>query len=143
MLDASEHGMSKLSTFFRKRAVQKLLGVPLPSDAEDLRYVQFRVSSDLAGYDAHIRFRASRQSFLDLVRRRGLALFPESGPNAYLPRSWRLPPEWKSVDWWDAGPETPRDSASGSAGAYGWIAAKYENGHVYMMISDTGHPKPE
>ena len=133
--------MRWLIHYFQRRAAQRLLGAPLPSDASDLHFVKYRVSSDLAGYDAYIKFRASRPSFLALVRQRGLALSGGGIPSAHLPTAWRLPPGSKAVEWWDAGVDTPADSASGSVGVFGWIVAKHEHGCVYVIISDTGHRK--
>jgi hypothetical protein len=128
-----------LFSWLDRRTVEKLLGVPLPVQAADLRYYIWRPSTDLAVYDAYITFRLPYAAYLDLVRRRKLVLFKDSGPTAHLPTAWKQSDEFDRLAWWDPSPETPVDAASGSVGTYGWILAKYERGHVYVIISDTGH----
>jgi hypothetical protein len=132
-------GRRGLFRWLDRRRVEKLLGVPLPAQAGDLRYYIWRPSTDLALYDAYITFRSSYAAYLDLVRRRKLILFKDGGPTAHLPTAWKQSDEFGRLQWWDPSPDTPMDAASGSVGAYGWIVAKYERGHVYVMISDSGH----
>lgn len=126
-------------TWFQRRAVQKLLDAPLPKDLQDLHYAKFKISTDLAGYDAYIKFKTSRKSFLDLARRGNFSLYESTGPNTYLPAPWKQAPEHPHLPWWNPSPETPADSASAVFGADGWLAAKYENGYVYIIVSgDSG-----
>jgi hypothetical protein len=122
-----------------RRRVERLLGVSLPAEAKDLRYLKWQPSTDLALYEAYIKFRAPHAAYLDLVRGRSLVMFRDSGPTAHMPTDWRQAPQLEPLEWWDPSPDTPPDAASGQVGVYGWILAKHERGHVYVFISDTGH----
>ena len=125
-------------SYFDRRAVQKLLGVPLPAQVTDLYYAKWQPSTDLALYEAYIKFKTDQEAYLDLVRRLNLILFEASGPTAHLPTHWHQSPDFNKLAWWDPSPETPVDAASGTVGIYGWILMKYERGYVYIIISDTG-----
>lgn len=125
--------------WLNRRAADKLLGVAVPDDADDIHYAKFKISTFLAGYDAYLKFRTSRRSFLDLVRRADFDLYEATGPNTYLPAPWKQAPEHPHLSWWDPAPDTPSDAASATFGADGWLVGKYENGCAYFIISgDTG-----
>jgi hypothetical protein len=121
-----------------RRLAERLLGVSLPDSAGDIHADRLRVSSDLAGYDAWIRFRAPREDHDHLIQSLGLSPLSTSGPNAYLPSSWKLPPEAGEVSWWDVSSNTPPDAASATLHRDGWIIAKHENGYTWIILSDTG-----
>ncbi len=78
--------------WFQRRAIHKLLKVPLPQDAQDLHYAKFKISTFLAGYDAYIKFKTTRQSFFDLAQRGNFDLYKNTGPNNYLPAPWKQAP---------------------------------------------------
>jgi hypothetical protein len=122
-----------------RRAVEKLFGVPLPGGVEDIKYLREQPSADLAFFEACLRFRASHDSYLELISRRDLKLFRETGPTAQLPRNWQQLEVIKPPQWWNPSDETPPDAASATIGVYGCILAKWENEYVYVIISDTGH----
>src|SRR5262245_38729821 len=105
------HGWGGLLRGLDRRAVEKLLGVPLPGQVADLSYFKWQPSTDLAVYDAYIKFRASHEYYLDFVRRRNLIFFEESGPTAHLPSAWKQSDEIAALEWWDPTPETPPDAA--------------------------------
>jgi hypothetical protein len=134
-----KHSWGGLFRGFDRRAVEKLIGASLPAQTAELRYFKWQPSTDLAVYDAYVKFRASNEDYLDFVRRRNLIFFEQSGPTAHLPTAWKQSDEIAALDWWDPGPETPPDAASGTVGVYGWVLTKYEGGCVYVVISDTGH----
>jgi len=90
-------------TWSDRRVVEKLLGVSLPAHAADVRYFKWQPSTDLAVYDAFIKFCALHEDCLDLVRRRGLTLFSDSGPTAHLPTAWKQSDEFERLSWWDPG----------------------------------------
>lgn len=121
-----------------RRAVQQLLGASLPPSADDVRYLRWQPSGDLAYQEALVRFDASAVDYQSFVARRGLTPFSESGPNVHLPIDWTPPVEIDRPDWWFPRPDTPADAASGKVGSHGSIAVKWEDGRVYAVIVDTG-----
>ena len=139
MIETSRGG---LFAPFDRRAAQRLIGAPLPDGAEDVRFVRWQPSGDLAYHEALIRFACSKEDYLALVRARGLTLFADSGPDVHLPIPWRPAPEMNDPEWWTPSSETPPDAAGGLVGSDGSIAAKWEAGHAYVMVTDTGHRRP-
>lgn len=117
-----------------------MIGAPLPPSAARIQWFLGRPSTDLAAYDGYLRFEADHAAYLDWVRRRGLALLSESGPNAFLPSRWQMNDEFPALSWWDATAETPSDAASGLVDRHGFLLAKHENGKVYLIISSSGEP---
>jgi hypothetical protein len=124
--------------WLEKRAVERLLGVRLPAGATELCYARWQPSTDLALHEVCMKFRATRDDWLDLARRRGLTMFDAGRPGPYLPSRWQVSPGAPPLDFWDASPETPADAASGAMGSQGWIIAKHERDWVYVMVRDTG-----
>ncbi len=121
----------------KRRAVQKLLDTALPDVTDDLHYFRWQPSEDLSYYTAYMKFGTSREEFVDLMERMNMDFRGAGGDaNLYLPAAWDAMIE---LDWWDPDADTPEYSAARSFGANGWIVAKYESGHVYMTVSDTGH----
>lgn len=131
--------------FLDRRRVEGLLGVPLPEVVEDLRFLIWRPSTDLAYLEALVRFAAPDGAYEALVQSLGLVPYAESGSGVHLPIDWSPPPEVEAPDWWQPGPETPPDATGGPLGVYGSIAAKRVSGVVvglglvYLRIVDTGH----
>ena len=128
-----------LMAWLDRRAVTRMVGVPLPAAASDIRYVRWQASSDLAYYEAVIRFSCSKEAYLAFVGARGMTSLSVSGPNVYLPASWQPAPDMQQPDWWGPAPTTPPDAASAAVGSDGSIVAKWEGGHTFVMIIDTGH----
>jgi hypothetical protein len=126
-----------------RREAERLLGTGLPAAAAGIRYLIWQPSGDLAYSEALLRFDASHADYLDCVRRRGLVLLADSGPTVHVPVSWAPPPEVDAPDWWQPSAATPPDAAGGPVGRHGSIAVKWENGHVYALIVDTGHRAPD
>jgi hypothetical protein len=138
MIEQSRGGLFVL---LDRRRVEGLLGLSLPDGVEDLRYLIWQPSSDLAYLEALVRFAAPDGAYQALVQALGLVPFAQSGPGVHLPIDWSPPPEVAAPDWWQPGPETPPDAAGGPLGVYGSIAAKRLPGVglVYLRIVDTGH----
>jgi hypothetical protein len=134
-----DHNRGGVFGWLDRRAVQRLIGGRLPASATDVRYVCWRPSGDLAYYEAIVRFDCSKDEYLDFVRTRHLTLLSESGPNVHLPASWEPAPAMEAPEWWRPTAETSQDAAGGAVGADGSIVAKWENGHTYVMVTDTGH----
>lgn len=123
----------------KRRQLEKLIGTTLPPSASEIYFAHWQPSSDLAAYELYARFKTTHSDYLDLARRRGLTLFSESGPIGILPTRWKQTDEFEVLPWWDPKPETPPDAAAAHVGAYGWMITKYEDEHVYVMLTDTGH----
>src|SRR5260221_12671059 len=104
--------MNVLPGRWTRRQVEKMIGVLLPPRAAELHYYRFQPSTDLAFQEVWVQFRASREEYLDMVCRRSMTLFSDSGPTAHLPSAWQQPEMTERLDWWDASPETPSDAAS-------------------------------
>jgi hypothetical protein len=119
-----------------------MIGAPLPDSAGDVRFLRWQPSTDLAYYEALIRWDSTKEEYVNFIRERGLTRFSASGPNVHLPTDWRPNPQIDNPDWWNPTPETPPDAASGMAGTFGSLAAKWEAGRVYVLLTDTGHRTP-
>ena len=122
--------------------VEKLLGTALPSQVTNLHYFKWQLSPDLYFYEAYIKFSVSRSEFIKLMKRMKMDFY-QGGKNemGYLPTGWQSKPEVK-LDWWNPKTNTPLDAASRYFGVNGWIVAKYEEGNVYIYITDTGNATP-
>jgi hypothetical protein len=125
--------------FLDRRVVRRLLQVPLPREACNIRYLVSQPNGDLAYHEALIRFDCDQSDYLDLVRNRGMSTFAETGHDAHLPIDWSPAPEVERPVWWTPTPQTPSDAAGARVGKYGSIVAKWENGHAFVLIEDTGH----
>lgn len=126
-------------SFLDHRRVKRLLGGPLPESATDLRLLIWQPSGDLAYHEALVRFDLDRAAYLAFVRSQGLALFADGGPDVHLPIDWSAPTQMQPPSWWAPSPDTPADAASARLGDYGSVATKWEDGHVYVFVRDTGH----
>lgn len=123
-----------------RAAIESLLNAELPADASEICYARVQPSSDLAFFTAFARFKTSPQGFAELVSRAGLDPHGTGTALAILPTSWR----WTEFEppWWDAGSETPGESAAKPTAYNGWIAMKYEGGFAYVIVTDTGQSPP-
>lgn len=128
-----------LFTALDRHAAERLVGGALPVSATNTKYLRWQPSGDLAYYEALVRWDSTREHYLEFVHERGFTVFSTSGPDAHLPIDWRPAAQIESPAWWDPTSETPADAASGRVGMFGSIAAKWEAGRVYVMITDTGH----
>lgn len=127
-----------------RRMVQTMLGVALPPSAADVNYIRWQPSGELAYFEALVRFDASPDDYQLFVSQRGLTLFANSGPNVHLPIDWRPPAAIETPSWWTPSTLTPADAASGKVGLHGSLAVKWQEGHVYAVIVDTGErPSPD
>lgn len=121
-----------------RRVVQTMVGAALPASAADVNYIRWQPSDDLAYYEALVRFDASAEDYRLFVSQRELILFTTSGPNVHLPIDWSPPAAIEAPSWWTPSPLTPAEAASGKVGLHGSLAVKWEEGHVYAVIVDTG-----
>jgi hypothetical protein len=55
----------------------------------------------------------------------------------YLAAAWGTHMREK-IDWWDVTTKTPAESAATTYGTDGWITAKFERAHRYMIVTDNG-----
>ena len=90
MMEQSRGG---LFAFLDRRRVEGLLGVSLPAGVEDLKFLIWHPSSDLAYLEALVRFAAPQGAYEALVRSLGLVSYAASGPGVHLPIDWSPPPE--------------------------------------------------
>jgi hypothetical protein len=122
-----------------RRHVTRVFGISVPSESLESWFALWQPSPDLALHDAYLRLTIEHSKYLDLVRDRGLATFESTGPNGLLPTGWKQSDEIAPLPWWDPTTSTPPDAASGTVGLYGWILMKHENGHAYVLLTDSGH----
>lgn len=118
-----------------RSSIERVLGAPLPADARNLHYARVQPSPDLSYQTTFAKFDASPESFAELMRRSRMEPSDAGAGLARLPAAWRWP---HAPRWWDAGPATPPEAAARETGFHGWVAAKYEGGHVYVLFTDTG-----
>jgi hypothetical protein len=122
----------------RRAQVERLIGTTLPQEADDLHHAIVRPSSQLAFYTAYVRFGASHDDYVALMRRMAMDFVSDGGAaNRHLPTAWRSPSD---PSWWDPGDETPPDAAAKTLAYNGWAVAKYERGRVYLILTETGMP---
>ena len=134
-----EHSRGGALAWLDRRAAERMLGTSLPAGARDLHYLRWQPSGDLAYYEGIIRFDCSKDDYLAFARARGMTLLSESGANVHLPASWEPAPDMRNPAWWQPTGETPPDAASGLVGSDGSLITKWESGHTYVMVTDTGH----
>lgn len=120
-----------------KRAVEALIGTPLPEGIADFHYYRWEPGEELAIYTVYIKFSASEQAFRDLVGRLDMDLRNSGGADLmFLPAAWEAEPDIV-LSWWDPSEDTPTESAATNFGEHGWIVAKFEDGQVYMIVTDS------
>lgn len=136
------HSRGGLLAWLDRRAVERMVGVPLPRAAREIRYVRWQGSRDLAYSEAVIRFACDREDYLAFTRARNMTPLSATGPNVHLPASWEPAPDMHQPEWWTPAPTTPPHAASAAVGSDGSIVAKWESGHAYVMVTDTGHRTP-
>lgn len=116
----------------KRRAIERTLGTSLPSSASDLHYSRQKLypNSDLDLSTVYIKFRTSRQAYLDLMQQLGAQFHKNPSQNWYY--TW--PDEWSGLDdldWWDISFETTEDVAVAPPGKTR-MRAKYERGSAYI-----------
>lgn len=136
------HQRGGFLAFLDRRDAARLIGAPLPVTAGDLRFLVWQPSGDLAYHEALIRFDASEDAYRRWVGEVGLAPYSAGGGGVHLPIDWSPPEGVSAPDWWRPSPQTPPDAAGGWLGLYGSIAAKWEQGCVYLRLVDTGQRTP-
>jgi hypothetical protein len=119
----------------KRRAVERDIGAALPRSAEELNHHIHQLGTDLYAHHVYIKFRASKQDYMDLMRRMGVPTFDKEEPDLriLLPGQWKPTPLYEP-DWWDPSPDIPDGTAMMYEGSAGWIIAKHENGYVYIVI---------
>lgn len=125
--------------FLDRRTVRRLLGMAPPARARRLRYLVWRPNGELAYHEALVRFDCARADYLQWRDDRGLARFADTGFDRHLPIDWAPAPEIDRPDWWHPSATTPPEAGAATVGVYGSIVAKWEDGHVYVLVEDTGH----
>jgi hypothetical protein len=109
----------------------------LPAGVRDVRYHRWQPSSDLSFFTGYVKLGGPRDDLVSIPPQLGLHRLGEEGALPYLPTSWATQPQ-VTLDWWDAGPETPPESWAGPFGVSGTIVAKLEDGRLYAIVTDTG-----
>lgn len=122
-----------------KRSAEQVLGAGLPASASDVHFYRDQPSPDLAMYTAYLRFRTTRDDYLDMMQRLQVRTYPGSAPELreLLPGKWHADPRLR-LDWWNPGDDIPDDTAMGQFGVNGWLVAKMSDGNVYVVMHDTG-----
>ncbi len=123
----------------KRRAIEQALGTSLPPSASDLHYSRRKLypNSDLNLSTVYIKFRTSRQAYLDLMQQLGAQF--HKNPSQSISRGtpdWHYtwPDEWRALhdlDWWDINFETTEDVAVAPPGKTR-MRAKYERGSAYI-----------
>jgi len=121
-----------------QRQIEKLIGVRLPFKPGRLRLAKWQPNSDLVYFHAYIKIEATEDQYLDLIDVMNLH-FRGQTPEAdiYLPASWACDID-DAPSWWHPTAETPADAVAKQYGVNGWVVAKYENGAVFIIVTDTG-----
>ena len=121
-----------------QRQIEKLLDIKLPFKPGRLHFAKWQPNPDLVYFNAYIKIEATKDQYLNLIDMMDLH-FRGQTPEAdiFLPASWTCESE-EPVSWWDPISESPADAGARSYGVNGWIIAKYENGAVFIIVTDTG-----
>lgn len=126
--------------FLDRRAVEDLLRVSLPRSVEDLNYYKFYPSPDYQEHYIYIKFRVSKEDYLDLMSRMGIPIYEKSHPElrTLLPGQWKAPPNL-GLKWWYpkvdlADDMTIPDDTAMLLSLPDYTVAKYENNYVYIVI---------
>ena len=134
-LDTQGFLSDRLLGSIKRHAIEKQIGVALPESAEDLNYRRLELSTDLYAHRVYIKFRASKEDYIDLMRGMGVQTFDSKEPDLriLLPGTWKAT-SLSELDWWDPSSDIPDDTAMMYEPSADWIVAKHENGHVYIVI---------
>lgn len=126
-----------------QRQVEDLLEVQLSFEAEEIRLVKYQPNPDLMYFQIYIKIVAEKDQYVKLAHDMHLHQRGET-PDAemHLPYSWDCEAE-EAVTWWNPTSETPDDAMARQYGVNGWIVAKYENGAIYINLTDTGNEQGE
>ncbi len=119
--------------------VEELIDATLPADAADLKIHRWEPGADLAIFAVYIKFASSEADFTDLMERMNMDFHDTEGAALmFLPAAWGTEADVR-LDWWEAREETPAEAAAAAYGVNGWIVAKYEEGAVYIIVTDSGY----
>ena len=121
-----------------RNQVETLLKVKIPFEPEEIRLAKYQPSPDLMHFQAYIKIGAAKDEYIQLAKELHLHQRGET-PDAgmYLPASWDCEAE-AAASWWNPTAETPDNAAARQYGVNGWVVAKYENGAIYINLTDTG-----
>ena len=113
----------------KRRAIERVLGTTLPESISDLHYSRQKLypNSDLNLETVYIKFRTSRQAYLDLMQELG-AEFSINPSRCTRDWHYKWPDVWSGLndlDWWDISFDNPCDVAVTPPGKTG-VIAKYE-----------------
>lgn len=121
--------------------LDELLGAQVLAGRPGVQVRVHRPSPQLPLYEAYARFDGDEFAFRALMSALGLGAAGTATAGGHLPAAWRAS-DRVPLPWWDATAETPATAAARPFGSGGWIVAKLERGHVYLIVTDTGVPQP-
>ena len=117
----------------QQRAAERLLGTELPASASGVQFLYYRPGSEQSIFSAYLKFACSAGDYRDFAGRLGLKTSREQA-TPHLPAAWALPRQL-SIDWWDPGSDTPGNATAKSIDNGGWVVAKHERNHVYLIAA--------
>lgn len=123
------------------KRLDDLLGVRVVQGKPDLHVYIHQPNPQLGLYEAYVRFDGDEQALGALSTELSLGAAGSKTAGGHLPASWH-PPSGVSLPWWDATLETPPTAAARPYGNNGWIVAKLEQGHIYLIATDTRVSQP-
>jgi len=118
-----------------QRAAEEFLETFLPDDARDVRFLYYKPGDDQDIYSAYLKFECSLGNYTVFARQLGLKTNAEQ-LSPHLPAAWGLPRQL-SLDWWDPEQATPDNATARSIDNGGWIVAKHERQHGYLIAAGT------
>lgn len=118
----------------RKKA-EKILGIELPKTCTDVKYSINRPNPDLAMYFIYIAMKAPKNDFYKIVKETQMKQYDKSIA-VYFEDGWKMSGE--KVSWWNPTKATPLESFAKNFGKNGWIIAKYEDGKIFVIATDSG-----
>jgi hypothetical protein len=122
-----------------QKEIITLLGIALPSSAQEIRFFRWHPDPELAFFTAYIKFHVSHETYIDFINDMEMSFLLDGGDAlVYLPTVWDAEPEL-NLEWWTPSSETPEDAAAKAYGINGWIVGKYELGDVYLIVTDSGY----
>ncbi len=120
-----------------RRAAEELIGTNLPKQISDFHYYRWEPGEELAIYAVYIKFSASEEAFMDLVRRLHMDLRNSGKADLmFLPAAWEAEPGL-DLTWWNPSLDSPPESAATGFGENGWIVTKFEGGNIFMIVTDS------
>lgn len=119
-----------------QRAAEEFLETSLPNDARDVRFLYYKPGDDQDIYSAYLKFECAAGSYTAFAQQLDLKTNAEQ-LTPHLPAAWGLPRQL-SLEWWDPEQATPDNATAKSISNGGWIVAKYEHQHVYLIVEGSG-----